>query len=130
MNVYHLSDYFSKRIKRFAFILLLGWPVVIPASAQSDTVMIKKHLAAITKTDGFRNHQNIPLLNEVAALRSFLEQMLQNLFLKYCFTTFAKMFGIFTLYPKTISFSATGNRSNLFSIVKDRRRPLFRKDCL
>lgn len=35
-------------------------------SIKSDTSFIKSHLTTITKTDGYRNYQNIPLLNEVA----------------------------------------------------------------
>jgi hypothetical protein len=33
---------------------------------QSDSLLIVKHLTAITKTDGYRNYQNIPLLNRTA----------------------------------------------------------------
>ena len=35
--------------------------------AQSDSVQIVRHLTTITKTDGYRNYKNIPLLNQTAA---------------------------------------------------------------
>ncbi len=39
----------------------------IAARAQScDVALVTKHLTAITKTEGYRNHQNIPLLDKTA----------------------------------------------------------------
>jgi len=36
------------------------------ANSNADTTLIKKHLTAITKTDGFRNYKNLEVLNLVA----------------------------------------------------------------
>lgn len=49
----------------------------VPASAQTraDTALIKSHLTAITKTEGFRNHQNPELLDKTAAyIYSYFKQ--------------------------------------------------------
>jgi Zn-dependent M28 family amino/carboxypeptidase len=35
-------------------------------TGKSDSALIVQHLTTITKTDGFRNHKNIPLLNQTA----------------------------------------------------------------
>lgn len=48
----------------FAIFFLFFYAPII--SAQSDTILIEKHLTAITKTEGFRNHKNTPLLDKVA----------------------------------------------------------------
>ncbi|MDX5347512.1 MAG: M28 family peptidase [Hymenobacteraceae bacterium] len=45
------------------------------ASAQTDTTLLKDHLTALTKTDQYRNHQNVAQLNKSAAyIRSVFEQ--------------------------------------------------------
>jgi hypothetical protein len=37
------------------------------STGHADTALINKHLQIITKTDGFRNHRNLTLLNKTAA---------------------------------------------------------------
>ena len=49
--------------------------------AQADTVLIKKHLTKITKTEGYRNHLNVKLLDETA-------KYIFNEFEKYADTTY------------------------------------------
>ncbi|MDR0547327.1 MAG: M28 family peptidase [Dysgonamonadaceae bacterium] len=50
-------------------ILLLSVTAIIGCqkmNAQSDSTLIIQHLKIITKTEGFRNYKNIPLLNKTA----------------------------------------------------------------
>ena len=54
-----------KRLLFLAFTLII--PIYNFAFEGADTVLIKKHLNTITKTEGFRNHQNVELLNKTAA---------------------------------------------------------------
>jgi len=49
--------------------------------AQSDSVLIVQHLTTITKTEGFRNHKNIPLLNQTA-------EYIFSVFSQYADTTY------------------------------------------
>ncbi len=52
---------------RYALILLFSLACTdISASGVSDTLLIKAHLKAITKTPGFRTHDNTGLLNQTA----------------------------------------------------------------
>lgn len=50
-------------------LLLVVCCIIVPCivTAQTDTIVVKKHLTMITKTEGFRNYENIPLLNKTAA---------------------------------------------------------------
>lgn len=60
---------------RKVFFIICFYIFACTLVAQSDTILVKKHLTAITKTEGFRNHENIPLLNEVAGyIHSVFEQ--------------------------------------------------------
>lgn len=52
---------------RFIFIIaLLIFVVNGIASDHSDTILVKNHLRALTKTKGFRNFSNVELLNKTA----------------------------------------------------------------
>jgi len=53
--------------------------------AQSDSVRIVQHLTTITKTEGFRNHSNIPLLNQTA-------EYVFSIFSQYADTTYYQPF--------------------------------------
>lgn len=49
-----------------AITLLILTSSLSIANTRTDTALIKAHLKAITKTDGFRTHDNIQLLNKTA----------------------------------------------------------------
>jgi hypothetical protein len=74
---YSLIYYFSTMRNFFLVIVFtLFIPIYSFASEGSDTVLIKKHLTALTKTNGFRNYQNIDLLNKTATY-------IQSVFIQY-----------------------------------------------
>jgi len=52
---------------------------------QSDSVLIVQHLKTITKTEGFRNSRNIPLLNQTA-------EYIFSVFSQYADTTYYQQF--------------------------------------
>jgi Zn-dependent M28 family amino/carboxypeptidase len=54
------------RLKRAILILFVILGCNPKIHAQSDSVRIVQHLTTITKTEGFRNYRNIPLLNQTA----------------------------------------------------------------
>jgi len=54
-------------------------------NTQSDSVRIVQHLTTITKTDGFRNNRNIPLLNQTA-------EYIFSVFSQYADTTYYQSF--------------------------------------
>ena len=56
-------------------------------TAQSDSVLIVQHLKTITKTDGFRNHKNISLLNQTA-------EYIFTVFNQYADTTYYQSFQV------------------------------------
>ncbi|MDR2862047.1 MAG: M28 family peptidase [Syntrophobacterales bacterium] len=43
-----------------------GKPVTLKLHAPADSALIEQHLKAITKTDGYRNYENVPLLDQTA----------------------------------------------------------------
>ena len=60
-------------VRFYCFLILLlsavlrGESAPPPARyAQSDSILIMQHLKAITKTNGYRNYKNLPLLNQTA----------------------------------------------------------------
>lgn len=55
--------------------------IQVSLKAQTDTTLVKEHLTAITKTEGFRNHENIPLLDKTA-------EYIYSIFDKYADTTY------------------------------------------
>lgn len=62
-NFFPKNEY---NMKRILFSIFLLTAIVSQVAAQSDTLLIKKHLTKITKTDGFRNHNNVKVLDQVA----------------------------------------------------------------
>src|SRR4051812_7332991 len=53
-------------MKLFATVFLLFSGSLVQAKDLSDTLLIRKHLISLTKTPGFRNHQNLKTLNQAA----------------------------------------------------------------
>lgn len=76
-------------MKLFNLTLILLYLFIsrVDLHAQSDTILIKKHLKVITKTDGFRNHENIPLLNKTA-------KYIYSEFRKYADTTYYQSYEV------------------------------------
>ena len=73
----------AQKWKNGFLALLLICLGIAPVSTQTraDTALIKSHLTAITKTEGFRNHQNPELLDKTAAyLYSYFEQYADTVF--------------------------------------------------
>jgi hypothetical protein len=54
----------SKKTILIIFVVFIGYTQKI--HAQSDSLRIIQHLQTITKTDGYRNYKNVPLLNQTA----------------------------------------------------------------
>ncbi len=54
-------------MKKLLLSVTLCLPLLSFAAEGADTTLIKSHLTAITKTKGFRNHNNTDLLNATAA---------------------------------------------------------------
>lgn len=50
----------------FTFFIVVFVSFICTAQTVSDTLLIKKHLTNITKTDMYRNFQNVEQLNEIA----------------------------------------------------------------
>lgn len=57
------------------------------ANAQTDSVLVREHLSAITKTDGYRNYKNLKVLNHVA-------EYIRDEFAKYADTTFYQEYDV------------------------------------
>ncbi|MFT5336956.1 MAG: hypothetical protein ACI9YL_000958 [Luteibaculaceae bacterium] len=53
-------------IQRAAILVFFLFISSLMSWAQSDTLIIKDHLVKITKTDGYRTYDNLPVLNGVA----------------------------------------------------------------
>ena len=54
------------RLKQVILTIFVILGCNLKIHAQSDSVRIVQHLTTITKTEGFRNYRNIPLLNQTA----------------------------------------------------------------
>lgn len=75
-----------KLLKRITILGLL-YIITIGINAQTDTLLIKEHLKTITKTEGFRNHKNIALLDKTAAY-------IHSVFEKYADTTYYQTYEV------------------------------------
>tara|TARA_R110001592_G_C12994988_1_gene735394 strand:- start:67 stop:981 length:915 start_codon:yes stop_codon:yes gene_type:complete len=73
-------------IKRLLFIFFVCIQLFVTANS-SDTVLIKEHLTAITKTEKSRNYKNLEVLNNVA-------QYIYNEFEKYADTTYYQKYSV------------------------------------
>jgi hypothetical protein len=63
----------KKKVILLLAIIFVGFGT--KTNAQSDSTLIVEHLKTITKTDGYRNYKNIPLLNRTAEyIRSVFQQ--------------------------------------------------------
>ncbi|MDR1682377.1 MAG: M28 family peptidase [Candidatus Symbiothrix sp.] len=72
-----------KKIFLFLFLFLsLGC-----FAQQSDTLLIKNHLSVLTKTDGFRNYQNLKVLNQTA-------DFIASIFRQYADTVYFQEFKV------------------------------------
>lgn len=72
-------------IKTLSVIFLILYPFTI--RAQSSEKKITEHLTAITKTDGFRHYQNLPVLNQVAGY-------IHSVFSQYADTTYFQTYNV------------------------------------
>ena len=54
----------TQKVILFLSVIVLG--IYTKTYAQSDSIRIMQHLKTITKTVGYRNYKNIPLLNQTA----------------------------------------------------------------
>ena len=70
-----------KRAIIICFIILACNLKLYAQPAQSDSLRIVQHLKTITKTDGYRNYKNIPLLNQTA-------EYIFSVFSQYADTTY------------------------------------------
>jgi pyruvate-formate lyase-activating enzyme len=52
--------------KTFFMPIILCILCIFAAKAQTDSLLLKKHLTVITKTNGFRSYENLSLLNKTA----------------------------------------------------------------
>ena len=75
----------KKQVILILFIILGCNPKI---HAQSDSMRIVQHLTAITKTDGFRNRNNIPLLNQTA-------EYIFSVFSQYADTAYYQSFQVY-----------------------------------
>ncbi|WP_051697483.1 M28 family peptidase [Prevotella sp. 10(H)] len=69
------------------FIIAVCMINVNNSFSQSDTLLIEKHLTAITKTDGFRNYENLPVLHQVA-------DYIHSVFSRYADTTYFQTYKV------------------------------------
>ena len=67
--------------KTIIFLLFIFVITNAKTFAQSDSLLIIRHLKTITKTDGYRNYKNIPLLNQTA-------EYILSVFSKYADTAY------------------------------------------
>ncbi len=73
----------------------------------SDTTLIKKHLTNITKTEGFRNHQDLETLNKVAVY-------IFDEFQLYADSTYYQEYEVNgNIYKNVICVFGTGNRETV-----------------
>ena len=56
----------GEKMKQTIIIFFIIIVCNLTLHAQADSVRIVQHLETITKTDGYRNYENIPLLNKTA----------------------------------------------------------------
>lgn len=49
---------------------IMGCSIVLNATENADSSVLRQHLITLTKTDGFRNSENVQLLNQIAAFIS------------------------------------------------------------
>ena len=63
--------------------------------AQSDSIRIMQHLRTITKTDGYRNYKNVPLLNQTA-------EYIFSIFHQYADTTYYQPYQVNDVTYKNI----------------------------
>ena len=78
--------------------------------AQSDSMLIIQHLKTITKTEGFRNYRNIPLLNKTA-------EYIFSIFNQYADTTYYQTYEVGgEIYKNVICRLGSGNNKPLVVI--------------
>lgn len=88
-------------------LFLLIAPVSLLTTAQSDTLLIKRHLIALTKTDVPRNYEQTEQLQDIAAY-------LHNEFLPYADTVFFQPYKIGErLYTNVIASFGTENAERI-----------------
>ena len=81
-----------KRVRLFWFVIVTASAVFFGCNnpklqAQSDSALIVQHLTTITKTEGYRNYRNIPLLNQTA-------EYIFSVFSQYADTTYYQSYQI------------------------------------
>lgn len=77
-------------MKKFTFFLIAGIAALTghaQNASPADTVQIKSHLTAITKSSQFRNHQNVDQLNKIAAY-------IHDVFVKYADTVYEQPYKV------------------------------------
>ncbi|MFT4222537.1 M28 family peptidase [Dysgonomonas sp.] len=72
-------------IKTLSVIIFILFPFTV--KSQSSEEKITEHLTAITKTNGFRHYQNLPILNEVA-------NYIHSVFSQYADTTYFQTYKV------------------------------------
>lgn len=72
-------------IKTLSVIIFILFPFTV--KSQSSEEKITEHLTAITKTNGFRHYQNLPVLNEVA-------NYIHSVFSQYADTTYFQTYKV------------------------------------
>ena len=78
--------------------------------AQSDSMLIIQHLKTITKTEGFRNYKNIPLLNQTA-------EYIFSIFNQHADTTYYQIYEVRgEMYKNVICRLGSGNNKPLVVI--------------
>jgi len=75
--------------------------------AQSDSICIMQHLQSITKTNGYRNYKNVPLLNRTA-------EYIFSVFRQYADTTYFQPYQVNGItYKNVICRLGSGNKKPL-----------------
>jgi len=75
------------KIKQVIIIFFVIFGCNPKLHAQSDSLLIVQHLKTITKTEGFRNYKNIPLLNQTA-------EYIFSVFCQYADTTYYQSYEV------------------------------------
>ena len=78
--------------------------------AQSDSLLIAQHLTTITKTDGYRNHLNISMLNQTA-------EYIFSIFSQYADTTYYQSFELNGKTYKNVVCRLKGDNNNPIVVV-------------
>lgn len=96
-------------MKHNLYVLIIAFLLSTSVFAidHSDTVLIKQHLTAITKTKGFRTYANLPLLNKTA-------DYIQKEFQQYADTVFTQEYNVKgTIYKNVICSFGTNHSKRI-----------------